>query len=119
MALVTDLIKLDFHLNYDSNKIPRAFGKTNSLEGSTLHDLLRNTELVKTCIPEELETSIKDLIKRIRVEYFSTDIFQLIKAVPPYSYSETETAVMFYSPPMRNEDKKIFDVTKFVREVLV
>ncbi len=119
MALITDLIKLDFYVNNDSNKLPKAFGKTNSLEGSTLHDLLRKTELVKTYIQEELETSIKDLIKRIKVEYFSTDIFQLIRAVPPYSYSETKTAVMIYSPPMRKEDKKIFDVTKFVREVLV
>lgn len=118
LTLISDLIKLDYYINNDSNKPPRAFGKTNFLEGSTLHDILRKTELVKTYIPEELETSTKDLIKRIRVEYFRSDIFKIINTKPPYSYYEKETAVMIYSPQVKSEDKKIFDVTKFIREVL-
>lgn len=118
LTLITDLIKLDYYLNNVSNKLPRAFGKSISLEGSILHDILRKTELVKTYIPEELETSIKDLIKRTRVEYFRVDIFEVINTDPPYSYSEKETAVMIYSPPEKSEDKKLLDVTKFVREVL-
>lgn len=119
LTLITDLIKLDYYMNNDSSKLPKAFGKSISLEGPTLHDLLRNTELVKTYMPEELETPIKDLIKRIRVEHFRTDISQIINTEQPYSYSEEETVVMIYSPPIRSEDKKILDVTKFVREVMV
>lgn len=116
--LIADLIKLDYFINNESSKLPRNFDKSLSLEGSRLHDLLRKTEVVKTLIPEEIDTSVKDLIKRIRVEYFNTDIFQLLKSDAPYSDSELKTAAMIYSPPVRSEDKKIFDVTKFVREVL-
>lgn len=119
LELISDLIRLDHAIN--SNRGSNALKSINTpftLEGPMFHELFKKTDLVKSLIPDELESSVKDLLKRIRLEHFNTSILQVMDREAPFSVEKSTTVIMIYRPIGKSNVNKVFDITKFVKEVI-
>ncbi len=74
-----EIVKLDYISNNKKLTFPNPIERnSNNLDGSQLHDLLKNEDLLKDYLYDYKELPTKKLINKVIVEAFSKDVLRII-----------------------------------------
>ena len=103
-------------MNIKKGGIAPCFGLQESLEGYNIHNLLKNKKLIADCIPEESQSAVKEILKKVRIEIFNWKTSEIFDGKPPLTLQKRKTILMFYKMEDAIQRSRVFDITDYYLE---
>lgn len=110
-----EILKFDYISNNKKLTLPVGIDRSEyNLSQSDIHELLKDSELLGSHLPEYKEIATKKLIKNVIIEAFNVDIFEIIKNGYKPSNEEKVKYILFEYRDLVINRCRTSDITKFV-----
>jgi radical SAM superfamily enzyme YgiQ (UPF0313 family) len=110
-----ELLKYDYIYNNKKITLPEGINRINNISQATIHEVLKDDELINKHLDEETNTPTKNLLKKIIIEGFSKDIFKIIDSGYEPIVENKEKYILFYYKNNVINRCKTIDVTNLIR----